>query len=484
VCGIAGLIGSNGVSTEIYESLLALQHRGQDSAGIITCEESFHTRKGLGLVREVFEQKHMEKLKGKMGIGHVRYTTAGGSSIEEVQPFMVNSPFGIALAFNGNVFNYWELKDELFKKDLRHINSNSDTEVILNIFAYELSRFARDDFFKGICKATKSVHRRVKGAYSAVATISGKGLIAFRDPQGIRPLVWGRRKNGKKYEHIFASENTMFQILGFEYYRDVEPGEVVFVDLAGKVKVQKVTEKEFRPCIFEYVYFARVDSLIDGVSVYRSRLRMGQNLALKIKRLYPDLPIDVVIPAPQSATTAALACAGELGVRYTEGLYKNQFVGRTFIMPGQKERQKANQYKLSAIEQEIRDKNVLVLDDSIVRGNVSRHIVKLMRKNGAKKVYFASASPALKWPDLYGIDLPTREEFVAYKKSKEEIRKDIGADILVYQDLEDLIEAVMRKGDLKFSRPHCAYFNGDYPTQDVDARVLAKVEKQRKKERI
>ena len=481
MCGIVGIIGSNQISTELYESLLALQHRGQDSAGITTYDGSFHMRKGLGLVRDVFDQRHMTRLHGKMGIGHVRYTTSGCSSIEEVQPFLVNSPFGIGLAFNGNIFNYTELKEEIFKKDLRHINSNSDTEIILNILAYELSRFYKKDFFDAACKSISSLFRRVKGAYAVVSVIADKGLIAFRDPNGIRPLVMGRRKNGSKYEYIFASENTSFQILGFEYVRDVEPGELIFVSPSGVMKSKIINQKEFRPCVFEYIYFARVDALINRVSVYRSRLRMGQNLANKIKRVYSNLEIDSVIPAPQSATTAALACASELGVRYTEGLYKNTFIGRTFIMPDQKSRQQANKYKLSAIKQEINKKNILILDDSIIRGNVSRHIVKLMRDNGAKKVYFASASPPIRWPDVYGVDLPTRTELIAYKKTEDQVRKSIGADVLIYQDLEDLIEAVTRKGDVKFRKPHCAYFDGDYPTDDIDEKVLRKVELERGK---
>lgn len=482
MCGIVGIIGNNEISTELHETLLALQHRGQDSAGITTYDSSFHTKKGIGLVRDVFKRKHMLRLSGKMGIGHVRYTTSsGGSNSEEIQPFLVNSPFGIAMAFNGNVYNFSELKEELFKKDLRQINSDSDTEIILNIFAYELSRFAKEDFFEAVCKAIKGVHKRVRGAYSVVALIAGKGLVAFRDPHGIRPLVIGKRKKGKKNEYIFASENTSFQILGYDYERDVEPGEVIFANMNGQIKKRTISEKEFRPCIFEYVYFARVDALINNVSIYRSRLRMGQNVAKKIKRLHPNLDVDMVIPAPQSATTAALACANELGIRYTEGLYKNSFIGRTFIMPNQDERRQANKYKLSAIKQEINKKNVLVLDDSIVRGNVSRHIVNLLRRNGAKKVYFASASPPIRWPDLYGVDLPTRKELIAYKRTEDEIRKEIGADILVYQDLEDLIEAVTRKGKLKFTNPHCAYFNGDYPTNDIDEKVLKKVEEQRKR---
>lgn len=481
MCGIVGIASNNEISTELYESLLALQHRGQDSAGIVTYDNYFHTRKCLGLVRDVFNQRHMMRLHGKMGIGHVRYTTSGCSSIEEVQPFSVNSPFGISLAFNGNIFNFLELKEELFKKDLRHINSNSDTEVVLNIIAYELSRFCKLDFFEAICKSVGNLYKRAKGGYSVVSIVADKGLIAFRDPHGIRPLVMGKRKNGNRNEYIFASENTSFQILGFEYVRDVEPGEVVFVSSNGVMKSRKILQKEFRPCIFEYVYFARVDAFINNVSVYRSRLRMGQNIAKKIKRVHPNLKIDMVIPAPQSATTAALACANELNIRYTEGLYKNAFIGRTFIMPDQDVRQKANKYKLSAIELEIRNKNILVLDDSIIRGTVSRHIVKLMRDNGAKKVYFASASPPVRWPDMYGVDLPTRGELIAYKKTEDEIRKSIGADVLIYQDLGDLIEAVTRKGKLKFTKPHCAYFNGDYPTKDIDEKMLKKVERERKR---
>ncbi|MCX6785747.1 MAG: amidophosphoribosyltransferase [Candidatus Komeilibacteria bacterium] len=483
MCGITGIIGNGSVSTEIYESLLALQHRGQDSAGMTTYSDRFHSKKGLGLVREVFHLEDMVNLKGNMGIGQVRYPTVGGGTAEEVQPFVVSSPYGIAMAHNGNVFNFWELKKELFEKDSRQINSNNDVELILNVFAYELSRFCHKEFFDSICLAVRSVHQRVKGAYSVVAIIAGKGMIAFRDPHGIRPLVWGQRKNSFKTEHIFASENTMFEVLDFEFNRDLEPGEAVFIDLNGEVHSKRVTEKEFRPCIFEYVYFARPDAFLNGVSVYRSRLRMGQNLASKIKRVHPDLPIDVVIPAPESANTAALACAHELGVRYTQGLVKNHFIGRTFIMPGQEVRQKANRYKLSVIDFEVEGKNVLVVDDSIVRGNVSRHIVNLMRKHGAKKVYFASASPALKWPDLYGIDLPTRDEYIAFDRTEDEVRQYIGADVLIYQDLEDLIEAVTRRGELKFTRPHTAYFDGDYPTGDVTEEVLAEVERQRKDER-
>ncbi|MDP2586974.1 MAG: amidophosphoribosyltransferase [Candidatus Komeilibacteria bacterium] len=484
MCGITGIIGNNSVATEIYEGLLCLQHRGQDSAGMVTYGNRFHLKKGMGLVRDVFSQDDILHLEGKMGIGQVRYPTVGGGSAEDTQPFIASSPYGIAMAHNGNVFNHWQLKKELFEKDNRQVNSNNDVEVILNVFAHELSRFCHKEFFDSVCLAVKSVHERVKGAYSVLAIIADKGMVAFRDPHGIRPLVWGQRKlEGGKTEHIFASENTMFEILGFEFYRDLEPGEVVFIDLAGNIHQQRVTEKEFRPCIFEYVYFARPDALLNGVSVYRARLRMGQNLAKKIQRDYSHLKIDVVIPAPESANTAALACAHELGVRYSQGIVKNHFIGRTFIMPGQEVRQKANKFKLSVIDFEVEGNNVLIVDDSIVRGNVSKHIVNLVKKHGAKDVYFASASPALRYPDLYGIDLPTRDEYLAYNRTEDEIRQFIGADALIYQDLPDLIEAVTRKGDLKFTRPHCAFFDGDYATGDVTEEILAEVEAIRKGER-
>ncbi len=483
MCGIVGIIGNQDVGVEVYEGLICLQHRGQDSAGITTYNKQFHTKKGLGLVRDVFSQEDMNHLLGNIGIGQVRYPTVGGANIEDAQPFSVHSPYGIAMAHNGNVYNFQELKKELVEKNQRHINSNCDVEAILYVFAHEMSKYCHKDFFDSICKAVEAVHKRVKGAYSVVAIIVGHGLVAFRDPHGIRPLVWAKRDLSFKTEHIFASENTMFKIMNFEYFRDVEPGEVVYIDLNGEIRNKRVTEKEFRPCIFEYVYFARPDAILNNVSVYRARLRMGQNLAKKIKRLYPDLEIDIVIPAPQSASTAALSCAHELGVRYTEALVKNHFIGRTFIMPDQKVRRRANEFKLSPLIHEIKNKKILVVDDSIVRGNVSRHIVNLMRESGANKVYFASASPPLRYPDLYGIDMPTSDEYISFNKTEEEIRQSIGADLLIYQDLEDLIEAVTRKGKLAFTRPHTAYFDGDYPTEDVTPELLSKIEKQRKEER-
>jgi len=482
MCGIAGIISDQPVAVALYESLTALQHRGQDSAGMATYSDHFHVKKGLGYVREVFAQPDVAKLAGSMGIGHVRYATVGGGALEDIQPFQVNSPYGIALVHNGNVYNVWQLREELYVRDLRQINSQNDAEVILNVFAAALSRSVGGDFLEAIAQAVASVFARVRGAYSVVAMIAGKGLVAFRDPHGIRPLVWGTRRRAPA-GHIFASENGMFDFLGYDFVRDIQPGEVIFVDLEGTVHQRIVRQEVFRPCAFEYVYFARPDALLNGVSVYRARLRMGQNLARQIRAALPDLRLDVVIPAPQSAVTAALSCAHELSVRYTEAIVKNRFIGRTFIMPGQMERQQANRFKLSLIDFEVRGKNVLVVDDSIVRGNVSRHIVSLMRRYGARQVVFASAAPPLRWPDLYGIDLPSRSEYIACDRTEDEIRDSIGADALVYQKVDALVEAITRRGELRFSKPHMAFFDGDYATGDVTAAVLQFVEEKRRAER-
>ncbi|MBI4049568.1 MAG: amidophosphoribosyltransferase [Candidatus Doudnabacteria bacterium] len=486
MCGIAGIINKNhDVATEIYDGLIALQHRGQDAAGMATFSQSFHSKKGLGMVREVFGQQDIESLKGRMGIGHVRYPTAGGIQLEDAQPFLFGTDLfktgpGLALAHNGNIFNALDLKHDILDKQEYSINSNNDAAIMLHIMGLDLSARSSASFFDYLCNAVKSIYQKAKGGYSVVALVANQGLMAFRDPHGVRPLVWGTR-NGM--DHIFASEDSMFGQLKFKLKRDLEPGELVFVGLNGQVKSKIILQKEFRPCIFEYVYFARPDATLNGVNVYRARQRMGENLAKKIKRIYPNLPIDAVIPAPDSASTAALSAAYTLGAKYSQALVKNMFIGRTFIMPGQEIRQQANHRKLSVIDQEVRGQNVLVIDDSIVRGNVSRHIVKLLREHGAKAIYFASASPALRWPDLYGIDLPTREEYVAYNRTEEQIREFIGADVLIYQDLADLIEAVMREGNLKFKRMHTAYFDGDYPTGDVDEKVLVGVEGFRKEQK-
>ena len=473
------MFGNNDVAVDIYEGLVGLQHRGQDSCGIITYNKQFHLKKGLGLVRDVFDEKNMMRLQGNLGIGHTRYVTVGNVNLEDAQPFKIEAPYGIALAHNGNLFNFHELKEELFKKDLRHINSNCDAEVILNILAEELSKNTNGDFVENLFKAVTGVHRRSKGAYSVVGIIAGKGMFAFRDPYGIKPLVMGERKGSLQKEYIFASENTMFNALDFDYVRDVQPGEVVFVDEKREIHSKVIDQKGPTPCIFEYVYFARPDSMLDHISVYRARLRMGQNLAKKIKKEKPDLEIDVVIPAPSTANTAALSLAHEMGVRYTEGLYKNNFIGRTFIMPGQEKRKKSVKLKLSPIGLEIKDKNVLIVDDSIVRGNTSLQIVNLVRKYGAKNVYFAVTCPPLRFPCLYGIDMPSRKQFIAHDLDVEEIRKRINADYLVYQELDDLIEAVTRKGDHKIERPCCACFDSKYPTGDVTEEILQKAEEQR-----
>lgn len=479
MCGIVGIISNNQVAPEIYDALLALQHRGQDACGICTFSGQFHLKKGLGLVRDIFREKDMMRLKGNVGIGHTSYVTVGGLSYEDSQPFYVESPYGLTLAHNGNLYNSKELKKELMEKDLRHVNSNSDGEVLLNILGDGLRKGRRGNFVEVVFRAVANIHKRAKGAYSIVSFIGNQGLLAFRDPYGIKPLVMGKREKGFQPEYIFASENTMFNALGFEYVRDVEPGEAIFIDNKREVHSKIIKQKGYRPCIFEYVYFARPDAMLDQVSVYRSRLRMGQNLAKKIKKLHPDLEIDVVIPAPSTANTAALSCAHQLGVRYTEGLVKNQFVGRTFIMPGQEKRKKSVKQKLSPIGLEIKDKNVLIVDDSIVRGTTSQQIISLVRDFGAKKVYFAVTAPPLRWPCLYGIDMPTRGEFAANNLIEEEIRKSIGADVLVYQDLDDLIEAVTRKGDHKITRPCTACFNGEYPTCGVNEELLKKIEEER-----
>ncbi len=481
MCGIIGLVGNQAVSPELYEGLLALQHRGQDAAGICTFNGQFHLQKGLGLVRDVFKERDMIRLQGNVGIGHTRYATAGVIGYEETQPFYAESPYGLSLVHNGNIYNADELRTELITRDRRHINSSSDSEVLLNILADGFSRHWHhdDNFVEELFAAVGNVYRRAKGAYAIVAVIAGKGLLAFRDPHGIRPLVMGRRQKDFQTEYIFASENTMFNALGFEYVRDVQNGEAIFIDSKRQLHSQIIDQRDFRPCLFEYVYFARPDAMMNHVSVYRARLRMGQNLALKIKKQHPGLPIDVVIPAPSTANTAALSCAHELGVRYTEGLVKNQFVGRTFIMPGQEVRKKSVKQKLSPIELEMRDKNVLIVDDSIVRGNTSQQIVSLVRESGAKNVYFASASPPVRWPCLYGIDMPTRSELIGSRMTEEEIKNYIGADALIYQDLEDLIEAVTRKGEHNIDRPCTDCFDGNYPTGDIDEELLKKFEEQR-----
>lgn len=486
MCGIVGIFSHGPVAAEIYDSLIHLQHRGQDAAGILTCNERFYVKHGLGLVREIFTPENVSSLKGNIGIGHTRYPTAGGYDIADVQPLWIGSPRGIALAHNGNLVNHKELSKEITEVKHRHLNSSIDSEALLHLFADGLGegKYVADDgegFFKKLCEAIKQVHEKASGSYSVVSAIIGKGLVAFRDPHGIRPLVMGERVNpdGTK-DYIFASENTMFYALGFEPVGNVNPGEVVFVNRSGELFRQVVLKKQFSPCIFEYVYFARPDSTLNEVSVYRSRLRMGQNLGRRWKEKFPDAFPDVVIPAPFTSNTAALSFAHEIGVRYSEGLYKNPFIGRTFIMPDGQQRSRSVRYKLTPQKTEIKDKKVLILDDSIVRGTTSREIVRMVREFGAKEIYFVSACPPIKNPCFYGIDIPTRNELIAANDTLEQIREFLGVDKLLYQELQDLVEAITRRGDHHIERPCMACMDGCYVTGDIDEKKIKSLETQRK----
>jgi len=479
MCGIIGIFSTEPVVDELYDGLIHLQHRGQDAAGILTYNERFHLQKGTGYVRDVFNQENIALLKGNMGIGHVRYPTAGTrSGVENAQPFIISAPYGIAMCHNGDVVNYQALKKELENKDRRYCGSSSDIEVILHVFAAELEKLPEGDMFKNICKAVNKVFERAIGAYSVLGVIAGKGIFAFRDPHGIRPLVMGTRKNQRGgTDYIFSSENTMYYPLGFQFDRDVAPGEVVFINMNGEKFARRLKVESFTPCVFEYVYLARPDSTINDISVYRARLRLGQNLGRRWKEKYPDIIPDVVVPVPFSSNTAALSMAHELGVRYSEGLYKNPFIGRTFIMPGQKQRRKSVLQKLSPQETEIRNKNVLLVDDSIVRGTTSREVIKLVRDAGAKKIYFASSCPPIKYPDFYGIDMHTRAELIGAHMSEEEIREFIGADILLYQTIPDLEEAILRRGEHNIDRLSMPYLDGWYVTGDISVEKIEKTEK-------
>ena len=489
MCGVVGIIsGQKSIAGEIYDSLIHLQHRGQDAAGIMTYNERFHIKKGTGLIRDVFDEQNMSRLLGRVGIGHTRYPTVGGFSIEEAQPVFTHVPYGIAMAHNGNLVNYAELSKEVVEKDKRYINSSVDIEVILHIFAHALDQGGTQSndskFFDEICNGVKAVFDRAVGAYSVVGSIMNKGMFVFRDPNGIRPLVKGKRDNDDgTVDHIFASETTMFHSLGFTPIGNVEPGEVIWVEEDGTIHSRILTKSQFTPCVFEYVYFARPDCIQNDVSVYRSRLRMGQNLAEKWKGKYPDVFPDIVIPAPSTANTSALSFANELGVRYSEGLYKNPFIGRTFIMPGNEERKRSVRYKLVPQEFEIRDKDVLIMDDSIVRGNTSREIVRMVREFGAKRVYFISACPPVKFPCYYGVDMPTRAELTAANQSIEEIRDFMKVDILMYQDIDDLKEAVTRKGDHNIDRPCMACLDGWYVNGEINDKKMDEMECRRLNER-
>jgi len=483
MCGILGIVARSPVNQLLYDGLLLLQHRGQDAAGIVTSEQAtLHMHKGSGMVRDVFRTRNMRELAGNFGIAHCRYPTAGSAfKAAEAQPFYVNSPFGIVLGHNGNLTNSDQLKEEMFRTDLRHINTGSDSEVLVNVLAHELEKSANKLKLepRTIFTAVANVHRRLRGAYAVVAMIAGYGVLAFRDPFGIRPAVIGYNETDTGTEYMVASESVALDALGFRLLRDIAPGEAVFIDDEGNFHSQQCAEQSsLNPCIFEYVYLARPDSLIDGASVYETRLNMGEKLAQKIRRLPRKLDIDVVIPIPDSSRPSALQLAAGLGVPYREGFVKNRYIGRTFIMPGQAVRKRSVRQKLNPMAMEFAGKNVLLVDDSIVRGTTSREIVQMAREAGARKVFFASAAPPVRFPNVYGIDMPTRAELIAAHRSEEEVAREIGADALIYQDLNELKDAV-RRANPKLTSFETSCFDGVYITGDVTTDYLRAIEIQR-----
>lgn len=483
MCGIVGLLAKQTVNQAIYDALTVLQHRGQDAAGMMTWSEGrFLLRKSNGLVRDVFHTRHMARLKGNLGIGHVRYPTAGSSSEAESQPFYVNSPYGICLAHNGNLTNSEQLKQELFSSDLRHINTSSDSEVLLNVFAHELGKqgphLAPGDVFD----AVRRVHRRCQGGYAAVAMINGVGLVAFRDPHGIRPVVFGTRDEGSGQDVMIASESVALDVGGFELHRDLAPGEAIFVDMEGHIHTQQCADApRLAPCIFEHVYLARPDSILDGAYVYGTRMQMGRKLGDLIRSEWPEHDIDVVIPIPDTSRTSALELAQHLGVTYREGFMKNRYIGRTFIMPGQTQRKKSVRQKLNAIGIEFQGKNVLLVDDSIVRGTTCKQIIQMAREAGANKVYFASAAPPVRYPNVYGIDMPAASELIAHGRSEAEVGELIGADRIFYQNLDDL-KAACRDVNPTLDAFDCSVFDGRYVTGDIDEAYLSALEASRNDE--
>ncbi len=484
MCGIVGIVGKSPANQRLYDALTVLQHRGQDAAGIATeSEGELYVRKGSGLVRDAFQQHDMVELRGNVGIGHVRYPTAGCDSASEAQPFYVNAPYGICLAHNGNLTNAVELAEVLTREDRRHLNTTSDSEVLLNVLASELQRIGTMRVTAGdVFAALSALYRRCRGGYAVIAMIIGHGVIGFRDPNGIRPLVLGQRETPKGTEWMLASENVALDMLAFKLVRNIGPGEAVFIDEQGHLHSQQcVATVRHTPCIFEYVYFARPDSIIDNISVYRARMRMGDRLAEKILRERPDHDIDVVIPIPDTSRTSALQVAQRLGLKYREGFTKNRYIGRTFIMPGQEMRQRSVRRKLNAIDFEFRGKNVLLVDDSIVRGTTSAQIIELAREAGAKKVYFASAAPPVRFPNVYGIDMPAASELIASGRSLEEIRSFIGADWLIYQDLDDLV-AACRHDDAAITEFDTSCFSGEYVTGDVTPEYLQRLPLERSDE--
>tara|TARA_Y100001980_G_C14541352_1_gene319303 strand:+ start:165 stop:1694 length:1530 start_codon:yes stop_codon:yes gene_type:complete len=488
MCGIIGLVGRQGchINQLLYDGLTVLQHRGQDAAGIMTENDGkYHLRKSNGLVKDVFYKRHMQNLVGSIGIGHVRYPTAGSSSAAEAQPFYVNYPFGISLAHNGNLTNAEEIKSLLTNKHRRHVNTTSDSELLLNLLAMELHSRTHNLNIDGelhvdvntIFSAVEATHKQITGGYACVSLISRYGILAFRDPNGIRPLIYGSREIEGETEWIVASESVAIHALGFEVIGDVKPGEAIFITSTGQIFTKQCAEViNHSPCIFEQVYLSRPDSIIDGISVYQARLNQGQRLAERILEKYPDHDIDAVIPVPDSGRYAALQMASALNVEYREGFVKNRYIGRTFIMPGQAIRKKSVRRKLNAIPHEFEGKNVLLVDDSIVRGNTSAQIVEMAREVGANKVYFASAAPPVRYPNVYGIDMPAVSEFIANGRTVEEICEEIGADELFYQTLEDLVEVTSTNGEQSWDT---SCFSGEYVTGDVTSDYLEKLEKAR-----
>ncbi|EGR4165789.1 amidophosphoribosyltransferase [Vibrio cholerae] len=480
MCGIVGIVGTTPVNQSIYDALTVLQHRGQDAAGICTIESNrFRLRKANGLVRDVFEAKHMQRLQGNVGIGHVRYPTAGSSSASEAQPFYVNSPFGITLAHNGNLTNANQVRQKLFEKDRRHVNTTSDSEVLLNVLAHEIDTVKGNVTAEDVFRAISNVHRTIRGAYAVAAMIIGHGMIAFRDPHGIRPLCLGKREVNGQLEYMVASESVALDAVGFDFVRDVAPGEAIYATFDGELYTKQCADNPaLNPCIFEFVYFARPDSFIDKISVYSARVEMGKRLGERIKNDYSDLDIGVVIPIPETSCDIALQIAQAIDKPYRQGFVKNRYVGRTFIMPGQQQRKKSVRRKLNAIRSEFKDKNVLLVDDSIVRGTTSEQIIEMARDSGAKKVYIVSAAPEIRFPNVYGIDMPSANELIAHGRDNDAICKQIGADALIFQTLEDLVEAV-RCGNPDIVKFEASVFNGEYVTGDIDQQYLDFLESMR-----
>ncbi|MGX9418974.1 amidophosphoribosyltransferase [Vibrio sp. RC27] len=481
MCGIVGIVGSTLVNQSIYDALTVLQHRGQDAAGICTIESNrFRLRKANGLVKDVFAAKHMQRLQGTVGIGHVRYPTAGSSSASEAQPFYVNSPFGITLAHNGNLTNAHEIREKLFEKDRRHLNTTSDSEVLLNVLAHEIDTVKGNVTSDDVFRAVANVHRTIKGAYAVVGMIIGHGMVAFRDPFGVRPLCIGQRvdKTGR-IEYMVASESVALDAVGFEFMRDVAPGEAVYVTFDGQLSTKQCADNpSLNPCIFEYVYFARPDSFIDDISVYSARVEMGKKLGERIKDEYSNLDVDVVIPIPETSNDIALQIAQAIDKPYRQGFVKNRYVGRTFIMPGQEQRVKSVRRKLNAIRSEFKGKNVLLVDDSIVRGTTSEQIVEMARESGAAKVFMVSAAPEIRFPNVYGIDMPSVHELIAHGRDNDAICKQIGADALIFQTLDDLVDAV-GLGNKTIKNFETSVFDGEYVTGDIDHAYLDLIEAMR-----